>query len=382
MALYTAPSFEALEKLSLSRDADLARRELVDPSRNRGRGAQSNNAGRFEKESREAFDDGWTNVDPLPKFETVEHIERAKSIITRNDSPDIPFDRSLNPYRGCEHGCSYCFARQTHAYLGHSAGIDFERDIYVKVNAAEVLRHELSSARYKAKPIAIGTNTDPYQPLERKHKLMRDILKVLLEARHPVTITTKSALIVRDLDLLTELAKLNLVSVTISVTSMDPKLSRKLEPRASTPAKRLEALRLLSEAGIPTIISASPMIPAINDMELERILDAGAAQGAKSANMILLRLPGEVRDIFREWLLRHYPDRLRHVLNLIRDSRDGHDNDARYGSRMQGEGPYAVLLRQRFEKARDRYNLAERLVPLRTDLFTPLKAEDNQLSLF
>jgi DNA repair photolyase len=205
---------------------------------------------------------------------------------------------------------------------------------------------------------------------------------VLLEARHPVTITTKSALVVRDLDLLVELAKLNLVSVTLSVTSMDPKLSRKLEPRASTPAKRLEALRLLSEAGIPTIISASPMIPAINDMELERILDAGAAQGAKSANMILLRLPGEVRDIFREWLLRHYPDRLRHVLNLVRDSRGGRDNDARYGSRMQGEGPYAVLLRQRFEKARDRYNFAEKLVPLRTDLFTPLKVEDNQLSLF
>jgi len=382
MALYTAPSFEALEKLSLSRDADLARRELVDPSRNRGRGAQSNNVGRFEKQSREAFDDGWTNVDPLPVFETIEHIERAKSVITRNDSPDIPFDRSINPYRGCEHGCSYCFARQTHAYLGHSAGIDFERDIYVKVNAVEVLRHELSSTRYKAKPIAIGTNTDPYQPLERKHKIMREILKVLLEARHPVMITTKSALIVRDLDILTELAKLNLVSVAISVTSMDHKLSRKLEPRASTPAKRLEAIKLLSEAGIPTAISASPMIPAINDMELERILDAGAAQGARSANMILLRLPGEVRDIFREWLLRHFPDRLRHVLSLVRDTRGGKDNDPRYGSRMQGEGPYAVLLRQRFEKARERYKLNEKFVPLRTDLFVPLKAADNQLSLF
>lgn len=382
MALYSAPSFEALERLSGTRDADLINRALIDPSRNRGRGAQTNRDGRFERETREAVDDGWGQVEPLHTFDTVEHIERAKTIIARNESPDVGFDRSINPYRGCEHGCSYCYARPTHAYLGHSAGLDFERDIYVKVNTVELLRRELSNPRYKARPMGIGTNTDPYQPAERKHKLMRGVLETLLETRHPVMITTKSALIVRDLDLLTELAKLGLVSVSLSVTSMDHKLSRKMEPRASTPEKRLEAIRLLSEAGVPTMISASPMIPAINDMELERILDAGAAQGARSASMILLRLPGEVRDIFREWLLRFFPDRVSHVLNLVRDARGGKDNDPRFGTRMTGEGPYATLLRQRFEKARERLGLAERMPALRTDLFEPLKVEDRQMSLF
>ncbi|SHE45853.1 PA0069 family radical SAM protein [Devosia limi] len=382
MALYQAPSFEALERLSRSRDADLARRELVDPSRNRGRGAQSNHSGRFEKQSREGFDDGWSTVEPLPLFETVEHTERAKTIITSNDSPDIGFDRSINAYRGCEHGCSYCFARPSHAFLGHSAGIEFERDIYVKTNAVEALRAELGARNYKVKAIAMGTNTDPYQPAERKHKLTRGILEVMLETRHPVMITTKSALIIRDLDLLTELAKLNLVKVAISMTSMDHKLSRKMEPRASSPARRLEAIRLLAEAGVPVSVFASPMIPAINDMELERILDAAAAQGAKGASMILVRLPGEVRDIFREWLLRHFPDRVRHVLGLIRDTRGGRDNDPRFGSRMTGEGPYATLLRQRFDKARERYGLVDKLPGLRNDLFLAPKVEDKQMSLF
>ena len=382
MALYQAPSFEALERLSRSRDADLARRELEQPERIRGRGAQSNRVGRFEKHQRDSFDDGWGSVEPLPMFETVEHIERAKTIITTNDSPDIGFERSINAYRGCEHGCSYCFARPTHAYLGHSAGVDFERDIYVKANAVEALRAELSAKNYRPKPIAMGTNTDPYQPAERTHKLTRGILEVMLEARHPVMITTKSALIVRDLDILTELAKLGLVKVAISVTSMDHKLSRKMEPRAFSPARRLEAIRLLSEAGIPTAIFASPMIPAINDMELERILDAGKAQGAISAQMILLRLPGEVRDVFREWLLRHFPDRVRHVLSLVRDTRGGRDNDPRFGSRMTGEGPYATLLRQRFEKARERYGLDAKLPPLRADLFEAPVVESPQMSLF
>jgi DNA repair photolyase len=382
MALYQAPSFEALEKLTHGRDIDLTRRQLVDPKRNRGRGAQTNASGRFERHQREDFDDGWNNVDPLPVFETIEHVERAKTVITRNDSPDIGFDRSINPYRGCEHGCSYCFARPTHAYLGHSAGLDFERDIYVKVNAVEALRAEIASPRYKVKPIAIGTNTDPYQPAERKHKIMRGILEVLLEARHPVTIVTKSALIVRDLDILTELARLNLVRVILSITSMDHKLSRMMEPRASTPSRRLEAIRLLAEAGVPVGVNAAPMIPAINDMEMERILDAAAAQGAVMAGMIPLRLPGEVRDIFREWLLRHFPDRVRHVLSLVRDIRGGHDNDPRFGSRMVGEGPYAVLLQQRFQKARERYGLDKKLPPLRTDLFSPPKQEDRQLALF
>jgi DNA repair photolyase len=382
MSLYRAPSFETLERLSLSRDADLARRELVDPRRNRGRGAQTNTTGRFERHQREGFDDGWSNPEILPAFDTVEHVERARSIITTNDSPDIGFDRSINAYRGCEHGCSYCFARPTHAYLGHSAGIDFERDIYVKTNAVELLRAELAAKSYRAKPIAMGTNTDPYQPAERKHKLTRGILELLLETRHPVLITTKSALVVRDLDILTEMAKQGLASVSISVTSMDHKLSRKLEPRASSPARRLEAIRLLAEAGVPVGVNASPMIPAINDMELERILDAAAAQGAMTASMIFLRLPGEVREVFREWLLRHFPDRVRHVLSIVRDVRGGRDNDPRFGTRMTGEGPYALLLRQRFDLAKQRYGLDRRFPSLRTDLFEAPRMPSNQLSLF
>ena len=382
MALYQAPSFEALERLSQSRDADLARRELLNSDRIRGRGAQSNRSGRFEVHARESFDDGWGSVETLPVFETVEHIERAKTIITSNDSPDVNFERSINAYRGCEHGCSYCFARPSHAFLGHSAGVDFEREIYVKANAVEALRNEIAAKSYRVKPIAMGTNTDPYQPAERKHKLTRAILEVMLETRHPVMITTKSALILRDLDLLTELARLGLAKVALSVTSMDHKLSRKMEPRASSPARRLEAIRLLSEAGVPVAVFASPMIPAINDMELERILDAAKAQGAISASMILLRLPGEVRDVFREWLLRHFPDRVRHVLSLVRDTRGGKDYDSRWGTRMTGEGPYAVLLRQRFEKARERYGLDTKLPPLRTDLFVPPKLESRQMSLF
>lgn len=382
MALYQAPSFEALERLSRSRDADLTRRELVDPSRNRGRGAQSNRSGRFERVSREGFDDGWGSQEPLPAFETIEHVERAKTIITANDSPDLGFDRSINAYRGCEHGCSYCFARPSHAFLGHSAGIEFERDIYVKTNAVEALRAELGAKSYKVKPIAMGTNTDPYQPAERTHKLTRGILEVALETRHPLLITTKSALIVRDLDILGDMARLGLVKVGLSMTSMDHRLSRKMEPRAASPARRLEAIRLLSAAGVPTAVLAAPMIPAINDMELERILDAAAAQGAKSASMILLRLPGEVRDVFREWLLRHFPDRVRHVLGLVRDTRGGSDNDPRFHSRMRGEGPYAELLRQRFEKARVRYGLNGKLPNLRSDLFIAPKIEDRQLSLF
>ena len=384
MALHTAPSFEALEKLAHTRDADLIKRRLFDPKQNRGRGAQTNHAGRFERETREEFDDGWseTEAEPLKAFDTIEHIERAKTIITRNESPDVGFDRSINAYRGCEHGCSYCFARQSHSYLGHSAGLDFERDIYVKVNAVELLRRELADKRYRPKPIAMGTNTDPYQPAERKHKLTRQILEVMLETRHPVTICTKSALVVRDIDLLQKLAELGLVRVAMSVTSMDHVLSRKMEPRASTPEKRLEALRLLSEAGIPTVVMAAPMIPAINDMELERILDAAAAQGVKDAGMVLLRLPGEVREVFREWLLRHFPDRVRHVLALVRDTRDGKDYDAEWGKRMTGDGPYAVLLQQRFEKARERHGLNQKLPALRTDLFVPPRVEDRQMSLF
>lgn len=378
----TAPNFEQLERLNGTRDADLIARRYVDPALNRGRGAQTNKGSRFDRQSREEFDDGWGQVEDLKPFETIEHVERAKSIITRNESPDIGFDRSINAYRGCEHGCSYCFARPTHAYLGHSAGLEFERDIYVKTNAVDLLRRELADKRYKPKPIAMGTNTDPYQPAERQHKLTRGILELLLETKHPVTITTKSALVCRDLDILKPLAEQNLVRLALSITSMDHILSRKMEPRASTPEKRLEAVRLLSEAGIPTTVMAAPMIPAINDMELERILDAAAAQGAVGANAILLRLPGEVRDIFREWLLRHFPDRVSHVMSLVRDTRGGKDNDPNFGTRFVGEGPYATLLRQRVDLARARYKLDKPIAPLRTDLFTPPKVDDGQMNLF
>ncbi|WP_421760700.1 PA0069 family radical SAM protein [Devosia sp.] len=382
MAMRVAPSFEQLEKLSRTRDADLVGRAYIDPALNRGRGAQTNKTSRFDKESREAFDDGWGQVEDLKPFETIEHVERARTIITRNESPDIGFDRSINAYRGCEHGCSYCFARPTHAYLGHSAGLEFERDIYVKVNAVELLRRELADKRYRPKPIAMGTNTDPYQPAERKHKLTRSILQLLLETRHPVTITTKSALVVRDLDILKPMAELGLVRVALSITSMDHKLSRKMEPRASTPEKRLEAIRLLSEAGVPVTVMAAPMIPGLTDMELERILDAAAAQGARDANVVLLRLPGEVRDIFREWLLRHYPDRVGHVMSLVREARGGKDNDPNFGTRFIGEGAYAVLLRQRLEKGRERYGLNKPMPPLRVDLFMPPRVDDGQMNLF
>jgi len=382
MRTHSAPSFEQLEKLKDTRDADLIGRSLVDPARNRGRGAQSNKESRFDTESRVAFDDGWGQVEDLKPFETIEHIERARSIITRNESPDIGFDRSINAYRGCEHGCSYCFARPTHAYLGHSAGLDFERQIYVKVNAVELLRRELADKKYRPKPIAMGTNTDPYQPAERKHRLTRGILEVMLETRHPVTITTKSALVVRDLDILSELAKLGLVHVALSITSLDHILSRKMEPRASTPEKRLEAIRLLSAAGVPTMVMAAPMIPAINDMEMERILDAAAAQGAQGAGMVLLRLPGEVREIFREWLLMHYPDRVKHVMSLVRDTRGGKDYNSAWGERQTGEGAYATLMQQRMARAKERYGLDKKSVPLRTDLFVPPTVDDAQMSLF
>ncbi len=378
----TAPNFEQLEKLNGTRDADLIARRFVDPALNRGRGAQTNKGSRYDRESREAFDDGWGMVEDLKPFETIEHVERARTIITRNESPDIGFDRSINAYRGCEHGCSYCFARPTHAYLGHSPGLEFERDIYVKTNAVEQLRRELADKRYKPRPIAMGTNTDPYQPAERKHKLTRGILQLMLETRHPVTITTKSALVVRDLDILKPLAELNLVRVALSITSMDHKLSRKMEPRASTPEKRLEAVRLLSEAGVPTMVIAAPMIPAINDMELERILDAAAAQGARDASAILVRLPLEVRDIFREWLLRHFPDRVSHVMGLIRDARGGKDNDPNFHTRFIGDGPYAELLRQRLDRAKARYGLNKSVPALRTDLFEHPRVDDGQMSLF
>jgi DNA repair photolyase len=356
----------------------------VAAERRQGRGAHSNASGRYEAEARVAFDDGWQSLEELSAFETSVGIDAARKVITRNDSPDISFDRSINPYRGCEHGCIYCFARPTHAYLGLSPGLDFESKLFMKPDAPELLERELSAARYQPRTIAIGTNTDPYQPIERRHEIMRRILEVLDRAGHPVGIVTKSNLVVRDLDILTRMAQRNLVKVAISVTTLDPKLARVMEPRAPTPPRRLEALRQLSAAGIPTSVMVAPVIPAINDADIERILDAAAAAGVSGAGYVLLRLPLEVRDLFKEWLMANFPDRYRHVFALIRQMRGGKDYDAQWGKRMTGSGPYAWMIGRRFERACERLGLNVRKAKLTTDHFKPpnRRAEVNQLSLF
>jgi len=356
----------------------------VGSDRRRGRGAQSNASGRFEPEARVAFDDGWQSLDDLPAFKTTVSIDSARKVITRNESPDIPFDRSINPYRGCEHGCIYCFARPTHAYLGLSPGLDFESKLYMKPDAPELLERELSAAKYSPRIIAIGTNTDPYQPIERRYEIMRRILQVLDRANHPVGIVTKSALVLRDIDILSSMAKRNLVRVALSVTTLDPELARVMEPRAATPPRRLNALRELSAAGIPTTVMVAPIIPAINDAEIERILDAAAAAGVMSAGYVLLRLPLEVRDLFKEWLMANFPDKYRHVMSLIRQSRGGKDYDAEWGKRMKGGGPYAWMIGRRFSQACERLGLNEKRSALSTDQFTRPRITEisKQLCLF
>ena len=354
----------------------------VDRERRRGRGTLSNASGRYEPTARIAFDDGWQSIEELPAFETTVTVETARKIITRNDSPDIGFDRSINPYRGCEHGCVYCFARPTHANMGLSAGLDFESKLFVKPDAPELLERELSAPKYSPRVIAIGTNTDPYQPIERKYEVMRGILEVLDRAGHPVGIVTKSALVLRDIDILARMARRNLVKVALSVTSLDGKLARVMEPRAATPPRRLETLRRLSEAGIPTTVMVAPVIPAINDMEMERILDAAAAAGAKEAGYVLLRLPLEVRDLFREWVTENFPDRARHVFKLIRDTRGGKDYDAKWGERMTGSGPIAWMIGRRFEAACERLGLNRRKLKLTTEHFAPTRKRPQQLALF
>ena len=354
----------------------------IDRERRRGRGAQSNPSGRYEAEARVAFDDGWQSLEDLAPFKTTVTIDTARKVITRNDSPDIGFDRSINPYRGCEHGCVYCFARPTHAYMGLSPGLDFESRLFAKPEAPMLLEQELSAPGYEPRLIAIGTNTDPYQPIEREHKIMRGILEVLERVGHPVGIVTKSALVTRDIDILARMAKRNLVKVAISVTTLDAKLARSMEPRASTPERRLDALRQLSAAGIPTSIMVAPIIPALNDCEIERIVDAGAFAGVREASYVLLRLPLEVRDIFREWLMANYPDRYRHVFTLIRDMRDGRDYDSQWGTRMKGTGPMAWMISRRFETACAKAGLNKRKLKLTTDHFVRPKRVGEQLSLF
>lgn len=354
----------------------------VEFERRRGRGAQSNASGRYEPVARVAFDDGWRSLDDLPPFKTTVTTDATRKIITRNDSPDIGFDRSINPYRGCEHGCIYCFARPTHAYLGLSPGLDFESKLFVKPEAAELLKRELSAPNYEPRIIAIGTNTDPYQPIERRYQVMRRILDVLDRAGHPVGIVTKSALVLRDLDILTRMASRNLAKVALSVTTLDVGLARTMEPRAATPMRRLEALRQLSAAGVPTTVMVAPVIPALNDTEIERILDTAAAAGVKEAGYVLLRLPLELRDLFREWLKENYAHREEHVFKLIRDIRGGKDYDSTWGKRMKGTGPYAWMIGRRFEMACEKFGLNRQRVTLSIEHFRAPHCGSGQLNLF
>ncbi len=369
---------QAAIDLGAPRDDEVA----VADERRRGRGAQSNASGRYEALARVAFDDGWQDFEELPPFKTSVTIDSTRKIITRNDSPDISFDRSINPYRGCEHGCIYCFARPTHAYLGLSPGLDFESKLFAKPEAPKLLERELSAASYVPRTIAIGTNTDPYQPIEREHQVMRRILEVLERCGHPVGIVTKSALVVRDLDILTRMAARNLVKVALSVTTLDPKLARVMEPRAATPARRLDALRQLAAAGVPASVMVAPVIPALNDAEIERILDSAAAIGVKEAGYVLLRLPLEVRDLFREWLMANFPDRYRHVFKLIRDTRGGKDYDSTFGKRMTGGGPVAWMIGRRFELACEKLGLNKTRTKLTTEHFKPPHSGPQQLDLF
>jgi DNA repair photolyase len=342
----------------------------ADPKRLRGRGAVSNASGRYEKQTRVLVDDGWNSEDDEESSLKTEILrDSSRTIITRNNSPDISFSQSINPYKGCEHGCIYCFARPTHAYLGFSPGADFESKIFTKPNAAELLRKELSAKTYVPKVLAIGTNTDPYQPVEKKLRIMRSILEVLWEFKHPVGIVTKNAGILRDLDILAPMAEAGLAKVALSVTTLDRKLAREMEPRASTPPKRLEAIKALASVGVPTAVMFAPVIPALNDEELESVLQAAKDAGARSAGYVLLRLPLEIKDLFREWLETNEPGRAKHVMSLIRSMRGGKDYDAQWNTRMRGTGPYADMISRRFHMAVKHLGLNADHRPLDTSQF-------------
>jgi DNA repair photolyase len=350
----------------------------------KSRGAGSNAEGRFESRRVEAIDDGWPRelADELPPLTTTVTAEHAKHLITRNNSPDIPFEQSINAYRGCEHGCIYCYARPSHSYMNLSPGLDFETRLFYKADAARLLQSELSKPGYVCKPINLGANTDPYQPIERKLKVTRSLLEVLRRYRHPVTVVTKSALVERDIDILSDMARDSLVSVFVSITTMDAALKRTLEPRAPAPAARLTAVRNLNGAGIPVGVLVAPVIPAINDRELEAILEASAEAGAASAGFVMLRLPYEVKALFREWLTNHLPERAEHVMSLIRAMRGGKDNDPRFGSRMRGEGSYAELIARRFEVSSRRLGLNRgRALQLSTQHFRAPGTGGGQLEL-
>jgi DNA repair photolyase len=349
----------------------------------KGRGAIGNPDCRYQQASREDVDDGWhTPNDDAHRPRTVVYHDASKSIITRNNSPDVPFEQSINAYRGCEHGCVYCFARPTHAYLDLSPGLDFETKLFAKPDAPQLLRKELARPAYKCKTIAMGTNTDPYQPIERDYTLTRQILTVLRECRHPVSIVTKSALIERDIDILAEMAQDDLVEVMISLATLEPKLARHMEPRAVAPRRRLETLARLNEAGVPTGVLVAPMIPVLADQEMEAILEACHAGGARRAGYVLLRLPLEVAPLFEQWLQHHYPLKAAHVMGRIYDARGGKAYESGFGRRMHGRGAYAQLIGRRFDAACKRLGFNQRSVALRTDLFRAPAVHKKQLNLF
>ena len=358
----------------------------------RGRGAVVNVKHRFEADQRDAVDDGWVAPEEaLPALRTQVAVERARKILSRNDSPDIPFDRAINPYRGCEHGCVYCFARPTHAYLGWSPGLDFETRLVAKSNAVEALRAELARPGYKVDVVNIGSATDAYQPIERQWKLTRGLLELLLETRHPVSLVTKGGLVARDIDLLARLAELNLVAVYVTITTLDGEVARTLEPRAAAPWRRLEAVRELTAAGVPVGVSLAPVIPFITDEQIEHVLEAAAGAGARVAFYTMLRLPWEVKAVFLDWLEAHFPDRKAKVLHCIEDLRGGKLNDPRFGNRMRGQGIWADLINQRFKRAARRFGLSGNRIDLETGLFRPPArdgrgpappADARQMSLF
>ena len=354
----------------------------ADPRPLKGHGAISNPAGRFERRRLEAVDDGWYQDEASDSLPVSIEPDRARSVISTNDSPDIPFEQSINPYRGCAHACCYCYARPSHSYVGLSPGWDFETKLFYKQDVGKLLERELARPGYRCSPINLGSNTDPYQPIERRMRVTRDILEVLARCRHPLTIITKGTLVLRDLDLLGQLARDNLVSVGISITTLDPELKRRMEPQAASPRARLEAVRALNEAGVPSGVLVAPVIPALTDQEMESILAAAADAGAGWATYIVLRLPYEVKALFKEWLAAHYPERAEHVMSLVRQMRAGKENDPRFGSRMRGSGPFAELLRNRFHIACRRLGLETgRSGGLEVGLFRPPRAETPQLSL-
>jgi DNA repair photolyase len=364
------------------RHSSLGERDFTSlPQLERGRGAKSNPAHRFGGAARSFLDDGWDTLAELPPLKTEIFTETPKSIIARNQSPDISFDRSINPYRGCEHGCTYCYARPAHAYMGLSPGLDFESKLFIKPNAAALLRGELTAPNYTPRTIALGSNTDPYQPIEKQYRITRSVLEVLAEFKHPVGIVTKNHMVTRDIDLLAPLAKLGLVKVALSITTLDGKLARAMEPRASTPAKRLAAIEALSAAGIPTVVMIGPIIPGLNDHEVENILKAARAAGAREAGYTMLRLPHEVKGIFKDWLEKAYPDRFARVMAQVKDVRDGAETSAHFGERHIGTGPVAWMIGRRFQVACQTLGLNATRVKLKTDLFKRPVPVGGQLEL-